>query len=208
MTELPKNWNQVALGELGKWITGSTPSSKDPENFGEDVEFVTPSDIFHGGLLGEVERRISYIGASKVRIVKAPSINLVCIGTIGKVALSKRDVTTNQQINSLEVNQSILVPEFGMWLLASPLMQQKFWEASSSTTVAILNKGNLEKIQTSIPPLDEQFKVVEILEAQFSHLDSALRDVKKIVHSANTFRQSLLQSAFSGRLLNEVRKND
>jgi type I restriction enzyme S subunit len=198
MTDLPDSWRQVKLGDLGKWVTGSTPPSKDPTNFGADVEFVTPSDISHGGKLGEVERRISFIGASRVRMVMAPSINLVCIGTIGKVSLANRDLTTNQQINSLEVNQDVVVPEFAMWLLASPSMQEKLWGASSSTTVAILNKGNLEKIQTYIPPIDEQHNIVELLEAHLSRLDAALNDVTQAKIQAAQFKVAFLRSAFSG----------
>ena len=200
MTEIPNGWNRVTLNNLGNWVTGSTPQSKDPLNFGDEVEFVTPSDIGYGGRLGVVERRISELGASRVRKLKAPSVNLVCIGTIGKVALANREVTTNQQINSLEPNESVVLPNFAMWLLSSPKIQEALWQASSSTTVAILNKGNLCKIETSIPPLPEQHKIVEILEDHLSRLDAALADVKQAKVKAAQFRRSLLQAAFTGNL--------
>lgn len=200
MTDIPSGWNRVTLNDLGNWVTGATPQSKDPLNFGDEVEFVTPSDIGYGGRLGVVERRISELGASRVRKLKAPSVNLVCIGTIGKVALANREVTTNQQINSLEPNESVVLPNFAMWLLASPKIQEALWQASSSTTVAILNKGNLCKIETSIPPLPEQHKIVEILEDHLSRLDAALADVKQAKEKAAQFRRSLLQAAFSGNL--------
>ena len=200
MTDTRSNWKEISLGELGKWITGSTPKSSNPLNFGNDVDFVTPSDIGYGGLLGPSERKISHLGASSVRKVKAPSVNLVCIGTIGKVALARRDVTTNQQINSLEVDKSVIDPNFVMWLLSSPEIQEKLWESASSTTVAILNKGNLEKIKTHIPSLPEQQKIVDILEDHLSRLDSALAEVKQAKLKAAQFRRSLLQAAFTGNL--------
>ena len=192
MTQRPDCWREVSLGELGKWVTGSTPKSSNPLNFGEDIDFVTPADISHGGLLGLSERKISQLGASSVRLVKAPSVNLVCIGTIGKVALANRDVTTNQQINSLEVDKSVVTPKFAMWLLASPELQEKLWANASSTTVAILNKGNLEKIKSYIPPLPEQLRIVEILEDSLSRLDSALADVKQAKVKAAQFRRSYI----------------
>lgn len=198
------NWKEISLGELGKWITGSTPKSSNPLNFGNDVDFVTPSDIGYGGLLGPSERKISHLGASSVRRVKAPSVNLVCIGTIGKVALANRDVTTNQQINSLEVDKSVAYPNFVMWLLSSPEIQEKLWANASSTTVAILNKGNLEKIRTHIPPLSEQKKIVEILEDHLSRLDAALVDVRQAKLKATQFRHSFIQEVTTSVTGSEV----
>jgi type I restriction enzyme S subunit len=151
-----------------------------------------------------VERRISELGASRVRKLKAPSVNLVCIGTIGKVALANREVTTNQQINSLEPNESVVLPNFAMWLLASPKIQEALWQASSSTTVAILNKGNLCKIETSIPPLPEQHKIVEILEEHLSRLDASVALADAMEKQSAGLRRSLLQAAFTGQLTKEV----
>ena len=37
-------WKEYKLGELGVVITGKTPSSKNPEDWGEDMFFVTPTD--------------------------------------------------------------------------------------------------------------------------------------------------------------------
>jgi type I restriction enzyme S subunit len=204
MTDIPSGWNRVTLNDLGNWVTGATPQSKDPLNFGHEVEFVTPSDIGYGGRLGVVERRISELGASRVRKLKAPSVNLVCIGTIGKVALANREVTTNQQINSLEPNESVVLPNFAMWLLASPKVQEALWQASSSTTVAILNKGNLCKIETSIPPLPEQHKIVEILEDHLSRLDASVALADAMEKQSAGLRRSLLQAAFTGQLTKEV----
>jgi len=204
MTDIPSGWNRVTLNDLGNWVTGATPQSKDPLNFGDEVEFVTPSDIGYGGRLGVVERRISELGASRVRKLKAPSVNLVCIGTIGKVALANREVTTNQQINSLEPNESVVLPNFAMWLLASPEIQEALWQASSSTTVAILNKGNLCKIETSIPPLPEQHKIVEILEDHLSRLDASIALADAMEKQSAGLRRSLLQAAFTGQLTKEV----
>ena len=198
MTQRPDSWREVSLSELGKWVTGSTPKSSNPLNFGNDIDFVTPSDIDYGGLLGVSERRISHLGASSVRLVKAPSVNLVCIGTIGKVSLANRDVTTNQQINSLEVDELVVNPKFAMWLLASPEVQEKFWANASSTTVAILNKGNLEKIKTYIPPLPEQHKIVELLEDHLSRLNTGLADVRSAKSKSSQLKFAILSKVFSG----------
>lgn len=52
----------------------------------------------------------------------------------------------------------------------------------------------------AIPPLAEQARIVEILEEQFSRLDSALASIRAVREKAQAFRRSLLQAAFSGEL--------
>ncbi len=37
-------WKEVKLGDLGKVVTGKTPSKNNPIDWGDDTLFVTPSD--------------------------------------------------------------------------------------------------------------------------------------------------------------------
>jgi type I restriction enzyme S subunit len=199
-----EDWKSTAMEKIGVWKTGSTPLSKNPDFQGSDVKFVTPGDIGYGGKLNEVARTISNKGADSVRRISPPSVHLVCIGTIGKVAWTNEIVTTNQQINSLEVDTSENNPEFLMWLLASPGIQEKLWGNSSSTTVPILNKGNLEKIECSLPPLEIQNEVMKFIDISFSKLDAVLETANLLENQSSILRRSLLQAAFTGQLTNEV----
>jgi type I restriction enzyme S subunit len=70
--------------------------------------------------------------------------------------------------------------------------------------VAILNKGNLEKIKTHIPSLPEQWKIVEILEDHLSRLDAAVAIADAMEKQSASLRRSLLQAAFTGELTKEV----
>ena len=191
-------WESLTLGDLGKWITGSTPSSSDNANKGDDVLFVTPGDIGYGGRLGEVARRISNIGADNVRRIKPGSVILVCIGTIGKVAWTDLEITTNQQINTLEVDQSKFDIKFAHWLLASPIIQEQLWQNSTSTTVSLINKKTLEKIPCSAPPLDEQRRIVEALDDHLSRLDKAIAEVNASLSKVEAEWTSFLTKVFSG----------
>jgi restriction endonuclease S subunit len=198
------DWDSTTLEKIGVWKTGSTPISKNPEFQGTDVKFVTPGDIGFGGKLSSVARTISNEGADSVRRVTPPSVHLVCIGTIGKVAWTNEIVTTNQQINSLEVDASENNPEFLMWLIASPEIQEKLWANSSSTTVPILNKGKLEKIACTIPSLETQDEVMKFIDISFAKLDAILKTLHLLENHSSILRRSLLQAAFTGQLTKEV----
>jgi type I restriction enzyme S subunit len=200
-----KGWTPYKAADLGKWITGSTPSSKVQDFIGEDVPFITPGDILDGGEIINYSRMISNLGADAVRRLRSNSVHLVCIGaTLGKVGIVRFETTSNQQINALEANEEIVLPDFVMWLLATPSMQRKLWEASSSTTVPILNKGNLEKIELRVPDLNGQRKALEEFDRAKLTYEHLKKDFESILDKSNRLRRSILQAAFTGQLTKEV----
>ena len=96
------------LGEFGEVITGKTPSSNNPEDFGYDMPFVTPGDFakYHKFAIG-AERSLSEIGIKRLKgkVLPNGSVIVTCIGSdMGKVAIASEECITNQQMNSIVVS--------------------------------------------------------------------------------------------------------
>ena len=86
-------------------------------------------------------------------------------------------------------------------LLHSYWMSGYFNEiCSNHVNQASVSIKRLEQVEVSLPLIDEQHKIVELLEDHFSRLDAALADVKQAKLKAAQFGRSLLQAAFSGNL--------
>jgi type I restriction enzyme S subunit len=66
----------------------------------------------------------------------------------------------------------------------------------NGTTRLKLTQGAMNSIPVPLPPIDEQHKIVELLEDHLSRLDAALADVKQAKIKASQFRQSLLNSVY------------
>ena len=99
---LPVGWTWKKIEEIGKVQTGSTPKTSENDNFGDYIPFIKPPDFFKDGSLDYKNQGLSKLGLNKARVVDSNSVLMVCIGaTIGKVGFTEREVTTNQQINSL-----------------------------------------------------------------------------------------------------------
>ena len=100
-------WRSVTIGELGKVVTGKTPKSSTPDEFGTDFPFITPSDMLFSVRNINTERFLSNKGKEALSKASLPkkSICVVCIGaTIGKVCLTRSESYSNQQINSIIPN--------------------------------------------------------------------------------------------------------
>ena len=103
-------YDYKSISELGKIITGKTPSTSESENFDGDYPFITPSDIltYDKRYIYNTERTISDIGKNKIKnnLLPENSICVVSIGsTIGKICMTSKPSFTNQQINSLIPNE-------------------------------------------------------------------------------------------------------
>ena len=194
--ELPNNWKWTKLGIIGYTQTGATPSKSNPEYFGTDIPFIKPGDIYpnHIEYLNE---GLSFYGAEKSgRIAPSNSLLMVCIGTIGKCNLVKTDCSFNQQINS--VTPYIFNSKFLLAVCRSVYFNAEAWNKSSSTTIAILNKGNWEEICIPIPPLAEQQRIVakvdELMalcdQLENQHNNAAEAHEKLVTHLLGTLTQS------------------
>jgi type I restriction enzyme, S subunit len=78
-----------------------------------------------------------------------------------------------------------------------------FHKLDKSTTIPSLSKTDLHSIEVPIPPLETQQALVSKIEELFSELDKGIAELKTAQQQLKTYRQSVLKSAFEGKLTNE-----
>ncbi len=169
--DVPAHWLWMALADLGAAQTGTTPSKNDHEAFNGDIPFIKPADILPDGIDYSNESLTRYGAKSGSRLAPAGSLLMVCIGTIGKCNLLKRECAFNQQINSLSPVQWV-DSQYLFLALRAPYFQDEAWKKSSSTTIAILNKRKWLSIPVPIPPLAEQRRIVAKVEQLMALVDA------------------------------------
>ena len=169
--EVPDHWRWMALADLGAAQTGTTPSKNDHEAFDGDIPFIKPADILLECIDYSNESLTRYGAESGSRLAPAGSLLMVCIGTIGKCNLIERECAFNQQINSLSPVQWV-DSQYLLLAVRAPYFQDAAWKKSSSTTIAILNKGKWLSIPVPIPPLAEQRRIVAKVEQLMALVDA------------------------------------
>jgi type I restriction enzyme S subunit len=144
---LPESWEEIAIGDLGKCVTGTTPKTAVEQYWNSnDFDFIAPADIGKSRYVYDSEKKMSKEGLLVSRILPPNSIMCVCIGSsIGKLGLSyKNNSATNQQINSVICNErynSI----YTFYLLT---FFSEHWRSHATFgPVPILNKGQFELIK-------------------------------------------------------------
>ena len=170
------NWENIKVANFGKVVTGNTPPKDDASNYGTDISWATAED-FTGKYVGNTKKKLTKSGASKARIVPAGSVLVTCIASIGKNAIANEELTTNQQINAVIVNNKHC-NEFFYYQIEFNKHKLLAW--AGTTAVPILNKSSFEKIHLIAPKKQEQQKIalvltyvdkeIELLEAKLTHL--------------------------------------
>jgi type I restriction enzyme, S subunit len=186
--ELPVGWEWVPLQHIGYTQTGTTPDKKNPEMYGDDTPFIKPGDIYpsHVEYGNEALSQVGLIDSG--RVAPAGSLLMVCIGTIGKSNLVTRDCSFNQQINS--ITPLCCSSGFVKLYCRSPYFQSEAWARSSSTTIAILNKGKWEAIPVALPPLAEQARIV----ARVEDLMRLCADLRQRLSASQTTQAHLAEA--------------
>ncbi|AZY93427.1 restriction endonuclease subunit S [Paracoccus sp. Arc7-R13] len=71
---------------------------------------------------------------------------------------------------------------------------------TSSVTVKHLSSKTVQDLPLPLPPLNEQRRIVEKIEAMFDEIDAGIQSLQTARTTLGLYRQSLLKSAFEGRL--------
>ena len=196
----PKGWEKVALKHFGKISTGNTPSRSDDANYSSRyIEWIKTDNIKENYLyITQASEYLSEVGLNRARTVEKDAILVACIAgsidSIGRVALTDRKVSFNQQINAIESNSKVL-PRYLYYLIRN--CKKHIQNHASNGMKRMLTKGEFEKILMILPPLDLQNLFVErvkIIEEQKSIAQKSLEKSEELFNS-------LLQKAFSGELV-------
>ena len=149
------DWQEKKLGDLGEIITGKTPSTNNKSLWGEEIDFITPTDLedenrFYIKVQRKLSNKVSY------KILPKGTIIYTCIASIGKIGITNNNSsTTNQQINSIIVNKYY----HNLYVYYSLLEKTgRIQSKQANTTLPIINKKDFSRIKILLPSIVEQQK--------------------------------------------------
>jgi type I restriction enzyme S subunit len=168
---IPKGWNILEISELGKVVTGKTPSTSVAEYWGEDIPFVTIPDM-HGTIVNiSTKRRLTIAGAESQKNQKLPrgAVMVSCIATPGLVVYATGPCQTNQQINSV-IPTNLKTASWLYWHIRS-LTSSVLLHSGVGTIFANLNKGDFGRIKSVVPTETLQLFSSQVFEPFLSQIE-------------------------------------
>ena len=180
--EFTGEWEKCVLGDYGKVVTGNTPPTKDIENYENGTYlWASPADLGTHKLISETKTKLSSKGFTKTRPLSKGSVLVTCIGsTIGKTGMATREMSTNQQINSIVVNENN-DNEFVYYVVQSAFPH--YLSSIAVQAVPIISKSSFELLPSKRPSLQEQNKIgkfLSLLDERISTQHRLIEDLKKL----------------------------
>ena len=193
---------QKKLKDLTSKIgSGATPRGGEAVYQESGVSLIRSQNVHNGQFLHE---GLVSISDSAARALDGVSIegNDVLINITGAsvaracmVDASILPARVNQHVAILRTDSNQLLPGFLLQILLGKRMNSYLLDISGSgTTRQAITKAQLEDLEVSIPPLDEQKRITEIV----SSMDDVIQATEQAVVDAKNLRSGLLSDLLSG----------
>lgn len=153
--------------------SGGTPSTTVEEYWDGDIPWLTPKEItgFADGLfISKTERCITQLGLLKsaAKLVPPGTVMLSKRAPVGAVAVNAVPMATNQGFLNFMCGKRLRPVYFAFWLRANKPYLDK---VANGSTYPELYQNDLFEFQISIPPINVQDRIIEVLAAlQFASL--------------------------------------
>lgn len=201
--QIPKSWDVKQLKfVITKIQTGSTPPSAVPEYYSnDDIVWYGPADFTDENyILNESVKKISALALEDKVVKPMPKGSIMMIGigaTLGKVAITNVDCTTNQQINSLipieDVNAKYLMYQLNSLRDIVKLL-------SSASTLGIINQEKTKCLKIIVPSLNDQNEIVEFLDKELNEISAVKKSVEQTINKLKEYRSTLITQVVTGKI--------
>lgn len=196
---IPEKWKWVRLSDLVlKHLGGGTPSKLNASFWNGDIPWASVKDL-KGTVLSTTQDSITEEGLNN------SSSNLIPAGTVivctrmglGKVAINTVPVAINQDLRALFLSEKIDKNYFLHFYSGMNI-------EGAGTTVKGIKLTELLNLPISLPPVEEQIRIVAKLEEAFAEIDRAEKAYEELQTLAGVLRGQILQEAIQGKLVPQL----
>ena len=153
------------IKEISEVINGSTPSTKEEDNYDGDIIWLTPKDLSdqRTKYIYQGERNITKKGYDSCGTKMIPPDNIIMSSRapIGLLSINKNECCTNQGFKSLILNKNLADTNYMYYFIKHHMPQIE--ALGSGTTFKEVSKDSMENYEIDIPDLLTQKKIADVL---------------------------------------------
>jgi type I restriction enzyme, S subunit len=199
---LPTGWIWSTIGEVTTPITTIRPDEEpqtkfiylDISSIDNDVNRITEPKEYYGYEAPSRARQQVMAGDVLFSTVRTYLKNIAMVPEAydGQVA------STGFAI--LRGKEDISTKYLFYYSLTEPFLE-RLGELQRGTSYPAVRDGDVRSQPIPLAPFQEQKRIVDEIETQFTRLDDAVADLRRLQHNLDRYRASVLKAAFEGRLV-------
>lgn len=186
--EFTGEWEKCIIKDYGEVVTGNTPPTSKAEYYNNaSYLWASPADLGINKNITDTKTKLSLLGFKKTRAIPKGSVLVTCIGsTIGKMGMAVETMSSNQQINSIVVNDKSN-NDFVYYAIYRAF--PRYLPEVGVQAVPILSKSNFEKLPNYTTSRKEQNKIGYFLNL----LDERIATQNKIIEKYESLIKGIAQ---------------
>ena len=205
MDKKTNNWQIKKLGEVFIIERGGSPRPieeyiTDDENGINWIKIGDTKGVTK--YITKTNEKIKPEGLKKTRMVYEDDFILSNSMSFGRPYIMKTNGCIHDGWLVIRKNENI-DNNYLYYVLTSNQVYVQFSTLAKGSTVKNLNIAAVKEVEIPVPPLETQHAIVSKIEELFSELDKGIAELKTAQQQLKTYRQSVLKSAFEGKLTNE-----
>lgn len=197
-----KNWSKVKLKNLCEMNSGGTPSRSRKDYYGGEICWAKISDIENAdnGVIYNTEEKITKAGLNSInnRIFSKGILLLAMYGSVGKIAFTGTEMSTNQAILGIKIiDQGRLDYSFLKYWFET--IKEKLLNRAVGGTLQNISLGIVNELEIPLPPLPIQKRIVEVLNAA----DTLRKKDQELLKKYDELAQAIFIDMFGDPIKNE-----
>lgn len=189
----------VPLSEVCRIVNGGTPKSGVADYWEGDVAWLTPAEMGKrkSPSIGQTARTITQAGLknSSARQVPVGAVIMSTRAPIGHLAIPEVPMAFNQGCRGLVPNERLNTKYLYYFLFFS---REALNELGTGATFKELASSALGKFHIPLPSLEEQRRIVAMLDEAFAAIATATANAEKNLSNAEELFDDFLSTTFDG----------
>ena len=192
------DWPVKTLGEVCELVNGATPDTKVKEYWGGKHAWITPAEMsgLDSPFLSMSRRTLSDKGLASCSATMVPPMTVILSSRapIGHLIINEVPMATNQGCKSLIPKEGLDFSFLYYYLKANVEVLESL---GTGTTFKELSGTQLKTVEIPMPPLEEQKRVVALLDAATARITELTTCYEQARTHANDLLESSLLELFA-----------
>lgn len=199
MTKLPNGWEVKKFEDIFDIERGGSPRPikeylTDDKN---GINWIKISDINNQKYIYETKEKIIEEGLKKSKLVVEGDFLISNSMSFGKPVIVKMSKGAIHDGWLLLREKITLCKDYFYYLFCSGFMYSLLFSKATGSTVKNLNINMVKELEVPLPSLEEQRKIVKILDEKFASIYESIRLAKDDLLSLDELWQSILNNSFN-----------
>jgi type I restriction enzyme S subunit len=196
-----KGWEEKSFNDIAEVVGGGTPSTFKKDYWDNTYTWATPKDLgrLDSMYIERTDKNISKLGLknSSAKLLPVGSVLFSSRAPIGYLAINTIPMATNQGCRSFICSKAVNNKFLYYFLIYK---KEYIQSLGSGSTFAEISGSKLKEVKIIFPPILNQQKIVNRLDALFVKIRQAVELQKSQLEDFKKMEKAYLREAFNGEL--------